>query len=130
MLVERAVQWMKIMTERSDVFWSLLVFITVLAFVRFVQGVRYARTLPPGPWGWPIMGYMALFNGVPHLKYGELAKKYGSIFSARLGSQLVVVLSDYRLIRDSFRREEFTGRPHGEFMNILGGYGECWIQCV
>ncbi|CAL7950805.1 unnamed protein product [Xylocopa violacea] len=45
------------------------------------------------------------------------------MFSARLGTQLVVVLSDHRTIRDTFRREEFTGRPHTEFINILGGYG-------
>lgn len=51
-------------------------------------------------------------------------QKYGSLFSTKLGSQLVIVLSDYKLIRDVFRKEEFTGRPITEFSSILGGYGE------
>ena len=63
-------------------------------------------------------------KGVCHLHYNDLARKYGSMFSTRLGNQLVVVLSDHKIIREAFRREEFTGRPHTEFMNILDGYGE------
>ncbi|KAG7188511.1 hypothetical protein KM043_008145 [Ampulex compressa] len=108
---------------RIEVLYTLLVFLGVLLVVRCIQWLRYVRTLPPGPWGVPVFGYLPFLKGDAHLQYGELAKKYGSMFSARLGTQFVVVLSDYRTIRDTFRREEFTGRPHTEFINILGGYG-------
>lgn len=63
-------------------------------------------------------------KGDSHLHYKDLARKYGTMFSTRLGNQLVVVLSDHKTIREAFRKEEFTGRPHTEFMNILEGYGE------
>ncbi|XP_029675425.1 cytochrome P450 18a1 [Formica exsecta] len=125
MLVERIAQWIwhAMGGTRIEIVYTLLVFVSVLLVVRFIQWLKYIRTLPPGPWGVPILGYLPFIKGDLHLRYNELAKKYGSIFSARLGNQLVVVLSDYRVIRDTFRREDFTGRPHTEFINILDGYG-------
>lgn len=121
MFVEYAMK----MLMGHDVFTTLLVFAGVLTLARLIQWYRRSRSLPPGPWGLPVFGYLPfLRNADLHLQYGKLAKKYGSMFSARLGTQLVVVLSDYKQIRDTFRREEFAGRPHVEFMKILGGYGK------
>lgn len=127
MLVEHATQWawQAMGGTRIEVLYTFLVFLGVLLVVRCMQWLRYVRSLPPGPWGVPVFGYLPFLKGDVHLRYGELAKKYGPMFSARLGTQLVVVLSDHRTIRDTFRREEFTGRPHTEFINILGGYGKC-----
>ncbi|XP_076179782.1 cytochrome P450 18a1 isoform X1 [Ptiloglossa arizonensis] len=125
MLVQHAAQWtwQAMGGTRIEVLYTLLVFLCVLLVTRCVQWLKYVRSLPPGPWGVPVFGYLPFLKGDVHLRYGELAKKYGPMFSARLGTQLVVVLSDHRTIRDTFRREEFTGRPHTEFINILGGYG-------
>jgi 26-hydroxylase len=103
----------------------LVVVLVILAFVRLCQIVREIRSLPPGPWGFPVIGYLPFLKGnVHHLHYSDLASKYGTMFSTRLGNQLVVVLSDHKMIREAFRREEFTGRPQTQFTNILGGYGE------
>ena len=126
MLVEHATQWAwQVMGgTRIEVLCTFLVFVGALMIARCLQWLRYVRALPPGPWGVPVFGYLPFLKGDVHLRYGELAKKYGPMFSARLGTQLVVVLSDHRTIRDTFRREEFTGRPHTEFINILGGYGK------
>lgn len=127
MLAKHIGQWLWHVMGGSDteIFYTLLVFTGVLLSVKFAQWFKYNRTLPPGPWGVPIWGYLPFVKGATHLHFNELAKKYGSIFSIRLGSELIVVLSDYRIIRDSFRREEFSGRPHTDFMNILDGYGKC-----
>lgn len=102
----------------------LFVFVVVLSVFRAVQILWENRKVPPGPWGFPIIGYLPLMKGDSHLQYKDLARKYGTMFSTRLGNQLVVVLSDHKMIREAFRKEEFTGRPHTEFMNILEGYGE------
>lgn len=109
--------------DNSKFFSTLLVFLIVLVFVRLIQIFRECKSLPPGPWGLPIFGYLPFLKNEMHLHFGELAKKYGSLFSTRLGNQLIVVVSDHKAIREAFRREEFTGRPHTEFSNILGGYG-------
>ncbi|KAJ8676568.1 hypothetical protein QAD02_012355 [Eretmocerus hayati] len=131
MLVELGIEWLvsgckwaQIQQQQSHALSTLLVFVGVLSLVRALQWYRRMLSLPPGPWGLPIFGYLPFMRDCDvHLRFGELAKKYGSMFSARLGTQLVVVLSDYRIIRETFRREEFTGRPHTEFFNILGGFG-------
>ncbi|XP_017775403.1 PREDICTED: cytochrome P450 18a1 [Nicrophorus vespilloides] len=101
----------------------LLVFVSVLMIVRILQILSEEKKLPPGPWGLPIIGSMPFLKGDLHLYYRDLAHKYGTLFSMRIGSQLMVVLSDYKMIRDTFRKEEFTGRPVTEFTKILGGYG-------
>lgn len=126
MFARCALQWLsQVGGIKTDALSTLLVFLSVLAVVRIFQWVKQVRSLPPGPWGVPILGYLPFLKGkAVHLHYAELAKKYGSMFSAKLGTHLVVVLSDYRAIRETFKREEFTGRPHTEFNNILGGYGK------
>ncbi|XP_038215552.1 cytochrome P450 18a1-like [Zerene cesonia] len=90
--------------------------------MRLMNVVREIRKLPPGPWGPPVVGYLP-FLGVRHKTFLELARCYGALFSARLGNQLTVVLSDYKLIREAFRREEFTGRPSTPLMHTLDGLG-------
>ncbi|KAI4461068.1 cytochrome p450 [Holotrichia oblita] len=101
----------------------LMVFFTVLLVIRAIQLARESCHLPPGPWGLPILGSLPFLKGDLHLYFRDLTHKYGSLISTRLGSQLIVVLSDYKMIRDAFRKEEFTGRPMTEFTNILEGYG-------
>lgn len=107
---------------------SILVFWFVVLLVRIAySAISRIAKLPPGPWGFPILGYLPFVRGDLHVHFGELTRKYGSVFCTRLGSQLIVVLSDYKMIRDAFRKEEFTGRPNTEFNNILEGYGKSLI---
>ncbi|XP_018346691.1 PREDICTED: cytochrome P450 18a1-like isoform X2 [Trachymyrmex septentrionalis] len=108
----------------TQVFCSLLIFVTVV-LVSYWLYLKYSRIckLPPGPWGLPYCGYIPFIKEGIHLHFTKLAKKYGGIFSVSMGSELTVVLSDYRIIRDSFRREDFSGKPHDDFMNIIDGYG-------
>ncbi|GBP90240.1 Cytochrome P450 18a1 [Eumeta japonica] len=98
---------------------GLCVLLLVTQLAALLRGLR---KLPPGPWGPPVVGYLP-FLGVRHKTFLELARSYGALFSARLGNQLIVVLSDYRLIREAFRREEFTGRPSTPLMHTLDGLG-------
>ncbi|XP_044754384.1 cytochrome P450 18a1 [Coccinella septempunctata] len=109
--------------QQGDVSTILLVFFSVLVLVRLLQKFREFISLPPGPWGLPIVGCLYFLKKDLHIHYRDLAKKYGSLYSTRFGSHLIVVLSDHKMIRELFRREEFTGRPITEFTKILGGYG-------
>lgn len=112
----------------------LIVFTSALLTVLLVQWmckfVRQVQSLPPGPWGMPIIGYLAFMGTEKHTKFMELAKRFGSVYSAKLGFQLTVVLSDHNMIREAFRREEFTGRPDTPFMKTLNGFGEFWIYKI
>ncbi|XP_063703252.1 cytochrome P450 18a1 [Culicoides brevitarsis] len=81
------------------------------------------KKLPPGPYGIPVLGYLAFVGNERHTKYHELAKKYGSIFSARLGCQLNVVISDYKTIREAFKTYDFINRPKTPLMDVINGFG-------
>lgn len=102
----------------------LLFGLLVKKIYKFIQDIRQ---LPPGPMGLPVFGYLAFLGNEKHTKYSELAKKYGSIFSARLGCQLNVVISDYKTIREAFKKYEFTGRPKTPLMDTLKGFGKCFF---
>ncbi|XP_029723477.2 cytochrome P450 18a1 [Aedes albopictus] len=106
---------------------TLLVFCCTLACVVFLQWLFrlmcQIKKLPPGPWGVPIFGYLTFIGHEKHTQYMKLARKYGSLFSAKLGAQLTVVISDYKIIREAFKTEDFTGRPHSPLLKTLGGFG-------
>lgn len=110
----------------NDTFSMLAVFLLALCVVRFIQFYMELKALPPGPWGVPILGLLPTLSGIraPYLHYLELKQKYGPLFSMKVGSQLHVIMTDYKLIRDTFRKDEFSGRPQGPFHDLLSGYGK------
>ena len=113
---------------------TLLVFFVALAFVLFVQWLinfyKFNKSLPPGPWGIPVIGYLLFMGSEKHTRFMELAKSYGSVYSAKLGNQLTVVLSDHLMIREAFRSEAFTGRPDTPFLQTINGFGKFIISII
>lgn len=89
-------------------------------------------SVPPGPWRnhIPFIGYLPFLNSTqPHKSLFELSKKYGNIFSLQLGSVFTVVLADSTLIREAFRRDEFSGRaPLYVTHGIFHGYGNVFLH--
>lgn len=116
---------------QADARNTLILFSVVTVLVRCVQWLsksyREFKHLPPGPWGLPIFGYLVFMGKEKHTRFMELAKSYGSIYSARLGYQLTVVISDYKMIREMFRKEEFTGRPDTPFLKTINGFGKIYL---
>nr|XP_018918263.1 PREDICTED: cytochrome P450 18a1 [Bemisia tabaci] len=102
---------------------DLFIFIAILAIYKLVSELNQIRKLPPGPWGVPFLGYLPFMTSDRHLQFSDLAKKYGGLFSTKVGNQLIVIISDYKLIRETFRKEEYTGRPRDQLTNIIEGYG-------
>ncbi|KAK3853944.1 hypothetical protein Pcinc_039540 [Petrolisthes cinctipes] len=84
------------------------------------------HTLPPGPYGLPVVGYLPWLNpSAPHQSLCELVSRYGKVVSVRLGGVLVVVLADPQLVRDVLGNKDTAGRAplyltHG----IMKGYGK------
>ena len=90
----------------------------------FIRKVKTNKILPPGPLGRPWVGVLFNIKKQFHMYLFDLWKSYGSIFSIKMGSHLVVVLGDAKLMRMAFAKEAFSARPKSELSSILGGYGE------
>ena len=85
------------------------------------------RNLPPGPWGWPLLGYLpnlaiALYRtGLhPHQIFVKMSKDHGSIFSMYIGGKLVVVLQKFKTVKEAFRSPHITDRPSSPVFHDFG----------
>ncbi|XP_041640293.1 cytochrome P450 2U1 [Cheilinus undulatus] len=132
---------------------AFLVFLLVYILVRFYQKQPKHSNIPPGPKPWPIVGNFGGFLIPPFIQrmFGqksnstnksavsvltELTRLYGNIYSLFVGSQLVVVLNGYEVIRDAFSNhpEVFSDRPDIPAITIMtkrkgivfAPYGPVW----
>lgn len=125
---QRLGTWMLHLMVDTSCRESLVHTLIVTSFLYFVACMwrwwRTSLTLPPGPRGLPLVGYLPYIRRDFHEELTLLSKQHGPIFSLRMGSELIVVLSDHKVIREAFRREEFACRPDNDFMKLLDGYGK------
>ncbi|XP_035699676.1 cytochrome P450 1A1-like [Branchiostoma floridae] len=91
---------------------TVLVSLTTLVLVSWVLDIIKRWRMPPGPFFWPIIGNLFLFGGQFYLTFIELGKKYGDVFSLKLGMRDVVVLNSLEVIREALVKKgaDFAGR--------------------
>ncbi|XP_022081701.1 cytochrome P450 2U1-like [Acanthaster planci] len=85
---------------------TLVVAVLVFLLVYLIK----PKNLPPGPLGWPLLGYLPGLFPDPLVSFSKLADKYGKILSIRMGPQLVVMLSDYETLHKAYVKmaDEFS----------------------
>ncbi|KAF8176374.1 cytochrome P450 [Mycena galopus ATCC 62051] len=116
-------------------FSTLLLLPWLFVWLRKV-GSREAR-LPPGPPTVPLLGNLHVFpTEFAHYKFTEWARKYGGIYSLKVGPGTVVVLTDLAAIKELMEnRSGSTGdRPPTHVADVITGglnmglarYGENW----
>ena len=92
----------------------LFIVVAVLVCIAWsrTRNTRGVIRLPPGPRGLPVLGYLPWLDpSHPYKTLTALVKRWGPVFSVRLGSVDCVVLADNETIRDLFSRDAVTGRP-------------------
>ena len=74
--------------------------------------VNQNHRLPPGPVGVPLLGYLPFLN-VFNLgqSFSDLSKRFGDIFSLRVGTELAIVLNSYDAVKKAFSKSELIDRP-------------------
>uniref|UniRef100_A0ABI7XDB1 Steroid 17-alpha-hydroxylase/17,20 lyase n=1 Tax=Felis catus TaxID=9685 RepID=A0ABI7XDB1_FELCA len=104
--------------------WELLVFLlfTVAYFLwpkAKCPGAKYPKSLP----SLPLVGSLLFLprSGHPHKNFFKLQKKYGPIYSFRLGTKTTVMVGDHQLAKEVLvkKGKEFSGRPHVVTLDIL-----------
>ncbi|XP_072241074.1 cytochrome P450 2U1 [Leuresthes tenuis] len=132
----------------------LIVFFLVYHLVLFYQKQRdIYKNIPPGPRPWPIFGNFGgfLIPSFIRRRFGEQshntnisvmdalmfqAKVYGNMYSLFVGSQLLVVLNGYEVVKDALSNhpEVFSDRPDIPAISIMtkrkgivfAPYGPVW----
>lgn len=143
------------MTEKASDWqpWSLISQLypataTVFAFLLFLYlalrvliGGRRRRQAPEAGGAWPLIGHLRLLGGpkLPHEALGELADKYGPIFTIRLGVHRALVVSNWEMAKECFTANDiaFSNRPksialeHMAYNHAMFGfapYGPYWRE--
>ncbi|XP_066452214.1 cytochrome P450 2K6-like [Eleutherodactylus coqui] len=88
---------------------------------------RGKYNLPPGPRPLPIIGNLHILDlKKPYQTLHQLSKKYGPVYTIKLGVEEVVVLCGYDAVKDALvnHADEFSGRPKVPmFHEITKGHG-------
>ncbi|XP_043969265.1 cytochrome P450 2U1 isoform X1 [Gambusia affinis] len=131
----------------------LLLFLVVFYLVHFYQKQRgIYRNIPPGPRPWPVVGNFGGLLLPPFIRrrFGQTSNRnigvmealtsqasvYGNIYSLFVGSQLIVVLNGYEVVKDALSNhpDVFSDRPDVPTISILtkrkgivfAPYGPVW----
>ena len=98
------------MTETVTVLVAVLTLLLILILWSSKRIRR--RRQPPGPWGLPVLGYLPWLDPAhPYKTLTALARRFGPVFSVKMGSVDCVVLADNNIIRELFTKDSVSGRP-------------------
>jgi len=108
--------------------WQQLIgAILLILTISLLRGSFRPKKFPPGPINFPLVGSL-LYVDVRNISksFKKLRKKYGDIFSLYVGRTPIVVLNSYELIKSTFERAEYSGRP-GNFSGTFFQKGKTGI---
>ncbi|XP_055812023.1 6,7,8-trihydroxycoumarin synthase-like [Solanum dulcamara] len=91
-------------------FFLFLVALPII-FIFLLHKTKISRNtfLPPGPLGLPIIGNLHQYDSLaPQIYFWKLSKKYGKIFSLKLGSTPIVVVSSAKLAKEVMKTQDLT----------------------
>ena len=123
-------------------FFLFLFFLLYLCISRGVQKSDIKRKVPPKAGSaWPLIGHLHLLGGSqpPHITLGNMADKYGPIFTIWLGVHRTLVVSSWEIAKECFTTNDkaFANRPKALALELLGynyamfgfsPYGPYWRQ--
>ena len=76
---------------------------------------KQAQQAPVAGGAWPLIGHLHLLRGPEpaHRVLGNLADKYGTIFTMKLGVKQALVVSNWEIAKECFTTNDkaFAGRP-------------------
>nr|AWD38971.1 CYP392A11 cytochrome P450 2J6-like protein [Tetranychus urticae]AWD38972.1 CYP392A11 cytochrome P450 2J6-like protein [Tetranychus urticae] len=100
----------------SEPLVNALIGIALFWLVKYLfNTIKRIRSLPPGPWGLPIVGYLPFLGDHVYLQFDQLSKKYGPVYCLKLGSFDVVFVCDWPHMKEAVSNDALLARPHAAF---------------
>ncbi|XP_006823767.1 cytochrome P450 2U1-like [Saccoglossus kowalevskii] len=104
------------MSFSTDPISLLVLFLIIILVWITVKHYRApCKNFPPGPWGLPIIGSFIYFGKhAPYKDMMRLSKQYGDVYSLKMGSRIVVVVSGTDAIKECLvqKGNDFADRPY------------------
>ena len=95
--------------------------------------------LPPGPISLPLIGnlpslvwHLLRSGDEPEHLFAKMAKKYGEVFSLKVGSKVIVVCNGYKAIKEALQNPLTSDRPKSkvfEETSLDEGKYVCVFRC-
>ena len=108
----------------EELAWFIL---AVILVTWIVNRFSAAKHLPPGPFSLPIIGNLHQLSAESrHVDFNAMEKQYGHVFRLYLGSQLVIIVSGVKAVKEVLvtRSVEFGGRPSTHTLDIFSHSGK------
>ncbi|KAK8512485.1 hypothetical protein V6N12_075063 [Hibiscus sabdariffa] len=120
---------------------SIFIFSLVWMFKSTLKVMNRKREAPEAGNSWPVIGHLHLLRGPkpPHIVLGEMADKYGPIFTIKMGVHRVLIVSDHKTAKEclTINDKAFASRPstlaiellsYNQAMFGFAPYGDDWRQ--
>ena len=78
----------------------LFLFTVVSNLTQLLKTTQRRSRIPSGPWGFPLVGSFPMLTAYPERTLDRWARKYGELYSVRLGNQLFAIVSSPRVAKD------------------------------
>lgn len=131
------------LSSHYHLFFTALAFLLSCLIFLLTQKTKNSKklNLPPGPPGWPIVGnlFQVARSGKPFMEYvNDLRSKYGSIFTLKMGTRTMIILTDAKLVHEALIQKGAiyaTRPPENPTRNIFSAnkytvnaayYGPVW----
>lgn len=97
-----------------DMEWlSIILAVVVGLLISIFWYNKRPKNFPPGPMALPLVGYYPFLGKRACETLTDLGKKFGSIYSLKMGTRDILVLNDWRSVKEALlnQNEIFAGRP-------------------
>ncbi|KAK4859974.1 hypothetical protein QYF36_015258 [Acer negundo] len=122
---------------------AFVIFVFSLFFIstKVQRNRTKKRAVPEAGGAWPVIGHLHHLGGPEpaHRVFGNMADKYGPIFTVKMGVHRALVVSDWEIAKECLTTNDkvFANRPKTVAMELLGynfsmvgfsPYGPYWRQ--